>query len=67
MSKAAKREANAIFRLSNSSKNSNFASPPLDPDSFQWNLYLHDEEKRKKEAAQLAENCPINVAAAAIP
>ncbi|KAM7501089.1 hypothetical protein LguiA_025503 [Lonicera macranthoides] len=43
MSKEAKREANALSRLSKPNK--------PDPDEYQWQLLLVDQQKRKEEAA----------------
>ena len=56
MSKAAKREANALSRLSNS-------STPIvshDPDEYQWNLLMRDQKLR--EAAAKKQNFEESVA-----
>ncbi|KAM7509733.1 hypothetical protein LguiB_008608 [Lonicera macranthoides] len=57
LSKAAKREANALARLSKPST----AIPNQDPDQYQWNLLLADQAKRAEKAASSKETVkPIN-------
>lgn len=53
MSKSAKREANALSRLSK-------PSTPIinhDRDEYQWNLLFADQQKRQKEEAAAKQNC----------
>ena len=45
LSKAAKREANALARNTQSKPSS--SSPALTPDDYQWQVYLKDEKNRK--------------------
>ncbi|KAM7477720.1 hypothetical protein LguiA_025933 [Lonicera macranthoides] len=33
--------------------------PPPDPDAYQWNLYLRDEEKKKKAASVSVESISV--------
>ena len=56
MSKAAKREANAVSRLSKSST----CIKPHDPDDYQWQIYLKDEELRKNAATMAANANPVD-------
>ncbi|KAM7462572.1 hypothetical protein LguiA_030693 [Lonicera macranthoides] len=59
LSKAAKREANALARTSKA----NLATTKHDPDVYQWNLLLVDQPKRAEEAANIQGNVEHVIAA----
>ncbi|KAM7522788.1 hypothetical protein LguiA_012690 [Lonicera macranthoides] len=59
LSKAAKREANALARTSKA----NPATSKHDPDVYQWNLLLADQPKRAEEAVNIQGNVEPVIAA----